>query len=63
MSNGNYVTSNGRIINIDSLRQANETKRAVGNIKLNARGDEIDHRGKIVRPREQRLQDFYDGVK
>lgn len=63
MSNGNYVTASGRSINMDSLRKANETKLVVGNIKLNARGDEVDHRGNITRSKEQRLQDFYNGEK
>jgi hypothetical protein len=37
----------------------NETVPAVGNAKVNARGDELGAGGKIVRTREQVLQDYY----
>ena len=32
---------------------------AVGNVKVNARGDELGSGGKIVKTREQILQDYY----
>jgi len=34
-------------------------KPAVGNMKVNARGDEIGEGGKVVRTREQVLADYY----
>jgi len=54
-----YRTSNGRIVDMDLLRQKNELTPAVGNVRVNARGDELGPGGKIVRSREEILKDFY----
>jgi hypothetical protein len=55
-----YRTANGKSIDMDLLRQRNELTPAVGNSRVNARGDELGPGGKIVRTREQILQDFYN---
>jgi hypothetical protein len=55
-----YKTSNGRTVDMDLLRQRNELTPAVGNARVNARGDQLGAGGKIVRTREQILQDFYE---
>ena len=55
-----YRTANGKAIDMDLLRQRNELTPAVGNSRVNARGDELGPGGKIVRTREQILQDFYN---
>jgi hypothetical protein len=44
---------------MDLLRQKNELIPAVGNVRVNARGDELGPGGKITRTREQLLADFY----
>jgi hypothetical protein len=36
----------GRMVDIDKLRAANETVQAVGNMNVNARGDVIGQSGK-----------------
>jgi hypothetical protein len=54
-----YRTSNGKIVDMDLLRQKNELTPAVGNARVNARGDELGPGGKIVRKREDILKDFY----
>lgn len=54
-----YRTSNGRLVDMDLLRQKNELTPAVGNARVNARGDELGPGGKITRTREQVLADFY----
>jgi hypothetical protein len=54
-----YRTSNGRIVDMDLLRQKNELTPAVGNSRVNARGDELGAGGQIVRSREEILKDFY----
>jgi hypothetical protein len=54
-----YSTANGRIVDMDLLRQKNELVPAVGNVRVNARGDELGPGGKIVRKREDILADFY----
>lgn len=54
-----YRTAGGKQINIDSLRIANENVIAIGNMKTNARGDELGAGGKVVRTRSQILQDYH----
>lgn len=54
-----YTTANGRIVDMDLLRQKNELTPAVGNARVNARGDELGAGGQIVRKREDILADFY----
>jgi hypothetical protein len=54
-----YRTANGRVVDMDLLRQKNELTPAVGNVRVNARGDELGPGGQIVRSREDILTDFY----
>ncbi len=55
-----YRSMQGKTVDMDLLRQKNELTPAVGNAKVNARGDELGPGGKIVRTREQVLKDYYD---
>lgn len=55
-----YTSVRGKEIDMERLSIKNETEIAVGNAKLNARGDELGSGGKIVRTREQILQDYYN---
>ncbi len=57
-----HRTANGKIVDMDLLRQKNELTLAVGNSRVNARGDELGPGGKIVRKREDILKDFYSRV-
>ena len=61
-----YRTANGKNIDLDLLIQRNELTPAVGNARVNARGDELGPGGKIVKKREDILKDYYNqtsGVK
>lgn len=55
-----YKTMQGKAIDMDLLRQKNELTQAVGNARVNARGDELGPGGKIIKKREDVLKDFYD---
>ncbi len=55
-----YRTANGRTVDMDLLRQRNELTPAVGNARVNARGDELGPGGQILRKREDILKDFYE---
>lgn len=55
-----YRTLQGRTIDIDKLRQKNELMPAVGNMRVNARGDELGPGGKIIRTREQIMAEYYE---
>ena len=48
----------GKQVDMDLLRQKNELTPAVGNAKVNARGDELGPGGTIVKTREQILADY-----
>jgi len=50
-----YRTALGKQIDIDRLRLMNETTPAVGNMRVNARGDELDRNGNIIQSREDRV--------
>jgi len=54
-----YTSMQGKQIDIEKLQLRNELAPAIGNMKVNARGDELGTGGKIVRTREQILQDYY----
>jgi hypothetical protein len=54
-----YRTLRGKEIDMEKLNLKNETLPAVGNMKVNARGDEIGKGGKVVRTREEILKDYY----
>ena len=53
----------GKTVDMDMLRKRNELTPAVGNAKVNARGDELGTGGKIVRKREDVVKEYYDNHK
>ena len=54
-----HRSANGKIVDMDMLRQRNELTPAVGNARVNARGDQLGTGGKIVRKKEELLKDYY----
>lgn len=54
-----YKSMQGKQVDMDLLRQKNELTPAVGNARVNARGDELGPGGKIIRRREDVMSDFY----
>ncbi|NBP58359.1 hypothetical protein EBU71_17870 [bacterium] len=56
-----YRSMQGKEIDIDKLRIRNETTLAVGNARVNARGDEIGPGGKIIKKREEVVTEYYTG--
>lgn len=54
-----YKTMQGKTVDMDLLRKRNELTPAVGNAKVNARGDELGPGGKIIKKREDVLADYY----
>jgi hypothetical protein len=54
-----YKTAQGKTIDIDNLRLANEQTIAVGNMKINARGDQLGAGGKILQTRNQTMDQYY----
>lgn len=54
-----YTSMRGKSIDMEKLGLMNELTPAVGNIKVNARGDELGPGGKIIRTREEILKEHY----
>lgn len=54
-----YRSLRGKTVDMDLLRKKNELTPAVGNAKVNARGDELGPGGKIIKSRDQIVNDFY----
>lgn len=54
-----HRTAQGKIIDMAALAAKNERVRAVGNMKVNARGDTIDANGKVIVPVTQKVGDSY----
>lgn len=54
-----YKTAMGKTIDMGSMAVANEKIRAVGNMRVNARGDIIDSNNNIVKTRQQQLAEQY----
>ena len=55
-----YRTLQGKEIDMEKLMRQHELMPAIGNMKVNARGDELGPGGKIVRKREEVLADYYE---
>ncbi len=54
-----YKTATGRSLDMDKFRLQNEKEQAIGNMKVNARGDEVDNSNKIVRNRNEIMREHY----
>ena len=54
-----YTSVRGKEIDMEKLSLRHEKTPAVGNAKVNARGDELGPGGKIQRTREEVMADYY----
>ena len=64
MSKGNpakkqHRSMRGKNVDMDLLRKRNELTPAVGNARVNARGDELGPGGKIIKKREDVVAEHY----
>jgi len=55
-----YKTMQGREVDMEKLVRQHELMPAVGNIRVNARGDELGPGGKIVRRKEDIVNEYYE---
>jgi hypothetical protein len=54
------TTANGSTLDMEALRLQHEKTIAVGNMRVNARGDEISPTtGQVTRKRQDRMTDYY----
>lgn len=54
-----YKTARGKVIDMDKIKLANENVVAIGNMKINARGDKIGVGGKIEAGRNKIMDQIY----
>ena len=54
-----YRTATGKIIDMAALSTRFEKTRAVGNMKVNARGDTIDSNNKVINDNTTRVNNTY----
>ena len=52
-------SNRGQAVDMQGLVLANETTVAVGNMKVNARGDQLDAEGNIVKTKTEQAQAYY----
>ena len=57
-----YRSAHGKTIDIDRLRLVNEKTIAVGNMKVNARGDQLGRGGEIIQTRNQVMNQQYNKI-
>jgi hypothetical protein len=50
----------GKEIDLEKLASQNELMPAIGNMKVNARGDELGPGGQIIRRREDIVAEYYE---
>lgn len=56
-----YRSAQGREVDMEKIRLQNELVPALGNMKVNARGDQLGPGGKILKTREQIVDEQYRG--
>ena len=58
-----YRTMQGRMVDIEKLRAANESVQAVGNMNVNARGDVLGAGGQVIAPKSEVIKKYYERPK
>lgn len=54
-----YKTAQGKSLDLEQLKLKNELTPAIGNMRVNARGDQLGPGGNIVKSREEMLDEHY----
>ena len=54
-----YRTAMGKTVDMGSLATRNEKVRAVGNMRVNARGDLVDNNNRVIQDATQRVGEQY----
>ena len=54
-----HRSARGDAVDIDMIRLSNESTIAIGNMRTNARGDQLGPGGKVVKTRAQVMQEYH----
>ena len=60
MAKTQHRSLRGKVVDMDSLTKKNELTPAVGNARVNARGDELGAGGKTIKTRDTVVQEYYN---
>lgn len=60
MAKNVYRTAAGQHVNVDTMRLINEGVVAVGNMSVNARGDQVAPDGSIIKTRNEVMKEHYN---
>lgn len=52
----------GKVVDVDQIVKKNELTPAVGNARVNARGDQLGPGGKIIKKREDLVKEHYEAA-
>ena len=55
-----YKTAQGKLVDMGKLMLQNEHVRAVGNMNVNARGDLLDDKNRVISKKQQQVQHNYN---
>ena len=55
----NYRSAMGKMVDMDALAAKNEHVRAVGNMKVNARGDLVDDMNNVISTKNEQVAKQY----
>ncbi len=55
-----YRSANGKQVDMGALRLQNERVRAVGNMKVNARGDVVDDMNRVIATKPEQVNMQYN---
>lgn len=54
-----YRTAQGRMVDMETIKLKNELTPALGNMRVNARGDQLGPGGQIIKTREELMNEYY----
>lgn len=54
-----YRSMQGKVVDLENLVLKNEMTPAIGNVRVNARGDELGPGGRIIRKKEDIIAEYY----
>lgn len=60
MTNKTYRTAQGKTVDMGRLALQNEQVRAVGNMKVNARGDVVDDMNRPIKSKPEQVNQQYN---
>jgi hypothetical protein len=55
-----YRTASGKLVDFEAMQLKNEHVPAIGNMRVNARGDQLGPNGEVIRRNNERVAEHYN---